>query len=106
MSTHPHRFGFGNFDLEARDCAHSYTGGVVDIPFPRSVRDRLLADGLAEQQRWARNSDSITFRVRSHEDVEHAVWLKRLSYLRYALKAASDRTGLDEQADDLRLNPQ
>jgi hypothetical protein len=45
------------------------------------------------------------FRVRSHEDVEHAVWL-RLSYLRYALQAASDRTALDEQADDLRLNPQ
>jgi hypothetical protein len=30
------------------------------------------------------------FRLGSHEDVEQAVWLMRLSYLRYALKAAID----------------
>jgi hypothetical protein len=48
--------------------------------------------------------ESSTFRF--HVPFAIAFWLKRLSYLRYALQAASDRTGLDEQADDLRLNPQ
>jgi hypothetical protein len=30
--------------------------GVVDILFPRSIRDALLAEGLAEEHRWVPNS--------------------------------------------------
>jgi hypothetical protein len=38
-------------------------------------------------------------------NVKHAVWLMRLSYLRYALKIASDpRRALDEYAEELQLN--
>jgi hypothetical protein len=68
-----HRFRGREFRFGSAEIGHVHTGGVVDIPFPGSVRDRLLANGLAEQHRWAPNSGSITFRVRSHEDVEQAV---------------------------------
>ena len=81
------------------------TGGDVDIPFPRSVRDALLAESLAEEHRWVPNSGWITFHVRTEGDVKHAVWLMRLSYLRYALKAASDpRRALDEYSEELQLS--
>jgi hypothetical protein len=107
VSTHPHRFGGREFRFGSAEIGHVHTGGIVDIPFPRSVRDGLLADGLAEEHRWVPNSGWITFQVRSNEGVKHAIWLMRLSYLRYALRTASDpRRVLDEQAEDLRLSPQ
>jgi hypothetical protein len=62
----------------------------VDIPLPRSIRDALLAEGLAEEHRWVPNSGWATFLVRSGKDLQHAVWLMRLSYFRYALKTATD----------------
>jgi hypothetical protein len=107
VSIHPHRFGGREFRFGSAEIGHVHTGGTVDIPFPRSVRNALLADGLVEEHRWVPNSGWITFQIRSNEDAKHAVWLIRLSYLRYALKTASDpRRMLDEQAENLGLSPQ
>jgi hypothetical protein len=77
-------FQFGDAEV-----GHVHTNGIVDIPFPRLVRDALLADGLAEEHHWVPNSGWITFQMRSEEDLSHALWLVRLSYLRYALKTAT-----------------
>lgn len=99
--------GVGNFVSETRKSGMSHTGGVVDVPFPRSVRDALLTAGLAQEHRWVPNSGWITFQIRSETDFKHAVWLMRLSYLRYALKTASDpRRVLDEYSEELQLSPQ
>lgn len=55
---------------------------------------------------WVPNSGWISFRVRSEEEVRHAVRLMRLSYLRYALKsAAAPRQLLDQQSEELHLSP-
>ena len=90
ISTHPHRFGGKEFRFGDAEVGHVHAGGIVDIPFPRVVHDALLARGLAEEQRWVPHSGWITFLARSEEDLRHALWLMRLSYLRYALKSASD----------------
>lgn len=75
-------------------------------PLPRSVRDTLLAEGRAQEHRWVPNSGWITSQVRGEEDLKHAMWLMRLSHLRYALKTADDpRRYLDEQTEDLQLDP-
>jgi hypothetical protein len=50
ISIHPHRFGGREFRFRSAEVGHVHTGGIVDIPFPRSVRDALLADDLAEKQ--------------------------------------------------------
>jgi hypothetical protein len=76
-----------------------HDGGIVDIPFPRSVRDALLAEGLAEEHQWVPNSGWVTFRVRSDKDLQHAIWLMRLSYFRYALKTAADPWKLFAEAN-------
>src|ERR1700687_5845663 len=86
ISIHLHRFGGREFRFGNAEVGHTHTGGVVDIPFPRSIRDALLEEGLAEEHRWVPNSGWITFCVRSEDDLEHALWLMGLSYLRYALK--------------------
>ena len=41
----------------------------------------------SEEHRWVPNSGWITFQMRSEKDLSHALWLMRLSYLRYALKS-------------------
>jgi Family of unknown function (DUF5519) len=106
ISVHTHRFGGREFRFGSAEVGHVHEGGVVDIPFPRSVRDALLAEGLAEEHHWGPNSGWITFHVRSEEDFNRAVWLLRLSYLRYAMKAAPDPCELlDRQSQELDLSP-
>ena len=107
ISVHPHRFAGREFRFGSAEVGHVHTGGIVDIPFPRSVRDALLAEGLAEGHRWVPNSGWITFHVRSDEDLKHALWLMRLSYLRYLLKTATDpRKLLEQESERLHLSPQ
>jgi len=106
ISVHPHRFGGREFLFGSAEVGHMHTGGIVDIPFPRPVRDALLAEGLVEEHRWVPNSGWITFRVRSEGDLKHALWLMGLSYLRYALKVSADPRGLLEQETErLHLSP-
>ncbi len=105
VSTRPHRFGGKEFRFKSAEVGHIHKGGIVDIPFPRSLRDELLAGGLAEDHRWVPNSGWITFHVRGEEDLGHAIWLMRLSYLRYALKTATDaREILDRYGAELQLS--
>jgi len=107
VSVHPHRFGGREFRLGSAEVGHIHTGGIVDIPFPRAVRNALLAAGLAEQHDWVPNSGWTTFRIRSEKDLSHALWLMRLSYLRYALKTASDpRRMLEQESEELHLSPE
>lgn len=107
ISTHPHRFGGTEFRFGSAEVGHVHVGGVVDIPFPRPVRDALLAERLAEGHRWVPNSGWITFHIRGEADLKHALWLMRLSYLRYALKTSSDpRKLLEQESEQLRLSPQ
>jgi len=74
VSVHPHRFGRMEFQFGDAEVGHVHTNGIVDIPFPRSIRDALLADGLAEEHHWVPNSGWITFRMRSEKGLRHALW--------------------------------
>ena len=106
VSYHPHRFGGREFRFGNAEIGHVHGNGVVDIPFPRLVRDALLNEGLAEEHRWVPNSGWITYRVRKEIDLQHAVWLMRLSYVRYALKTVADpRDFFEQESEQLRLSP-
>jgi len=106
VSVHPHRFGGKEFRFGDAEVGHVHIGGIIDIPFTRSIRDALLTGGLAEEHHWVPNSGWVTFHVRSDEDISHALWLMRLSYVRYALRIATDPQKLFEQeSEQLRLSP-
>ena len=107
VTVHTHRFGGREFRLGSAEVGHVHKGGVVDIPFPRSFRDALLAEGLAEEHRWVPNSGWATFQVRSEKGLKHALWLMRLSYLRYTLKTAADpHKLLEQESEEPHLSPQ
>src|SRR5438270_13453169 len=104
ISVHPHRFGGREFRFANAEVGHVHDGGIVDIPFPRSVRNELLKENLAEEHRWVPDSGWITFRVRTDEDLRRALWLMRLSYFRYALRSAADpRELVAEASRELQL---
>jgi hypothetical protein len=105
ISSRPHRFGGREFRFGRAEVGHIHSDGSVDIPFPRALRDELLAVRLAEQHRWAPDSGWITFIIRGEDDVPHAVWLMRLSYLRYALKRSRQAGELLREAERLHLAP-
>ena len=106
VSAHPHRFGGQEFQFRDAEIGHVHRGGIVDIPFPRPVRDALLEERLAEEHHWVPNSGWITYNVRNEEDLKHAFWLMRLSYLRYELRTAANPVVLLETASEqLRLSP-
>jgi len=83
-----------------------HTDGTVDIPFPRAFRNALLEEGQAEEHRWVPNSGWTTFKIRGGNDAGHAIELMRISYLRYALKTASDpHQLLKQESESLHLSP-
>ena len=90
IKVHPHRFGGREFSLGRLEVGHAHNDGVVDIPFPRLLRDQLLAEGLVQEHHWVPDSGWSTYRVQSEADMAQALRLLRLSYLRYVLKAVPD----------------
>lgn len=106
VSVHPHRFGGKEFRFGKAEIGHVHRDGTVDIPFPRAVRDALLEEGQAEEHRWVPDSGWSTFKVRREADISHAIGLLRISYLRYALKSASDpHQFLKQEIETLHLSP-
>jgi hypothetical protein len=106
VSVHPHRFGGREFRFGNAELGHVHEGGALDIPFPRPIRDLLLAEGLTDEHHWVPHSGWTTRRVDNEEDVERAIWLLRLSYLRYALRIADDPPKLlDQESEALHLEP-
>ena len=103
VSVHPHRFGGKEFKFGKAEIGHVHKDGTVDIPFPRAVRDALLEEGQAEEHRWVPNSGWTTFKVRCEADIGHAIGLMRISYLRYALKEASDPHRLLKQESETQV---
>ena len=87
ITARPHRFGGNEFRFGKGEVGHLHPEGIVDIPFTRRVRDVLLADGKVERHHVLPHSGWITFRVLELEQIPYAVWLLRLSYLRYAVRS-------------------
>ena len=107
VSVHPHPFAGQEFRFGTAEIGHIHAFGNVDIPFTRTIRDALLAEGLAEQHRWVPDSGWNTFSLHGERELPHALWLMRLSYLRYALKQTPNpQQFLEEASRRLGLNSQ
>jgi hypothetical protein len=86
-----HRFGGIEWRLGKVEIGHVHSNGLVDIPFTIKLRDRLVADGLAEHHHILPESGWISFWMRDDSDFERAVWLVKLSYVQKAIKRLPDK---------------
>ena len=81
IRTAPHRYGGTEFQLGTREVGHLHRGGMLDIPFPKAVRDALIADGRAEPHHLLHDTGWTSYYIRSERDAAGALWLLRLAYL-------------------------
>jgi hypothetical protein len=88
----PHRFGGIEFRVGRRELGHIHGDRIADLPFPRRVRDELIADGRARPHHVLPDSGWITVSIGSREEADRAVELFRMAYdrARNARRTAPD----------------
>jgi hypothetical protein len=76
--------------LRRRELGHLHADRIADLPFPRRVRDELIAAGRAVPHHVLPDSGWVTVRLGASEDVDRVIELFRLSYER-AIRARRAR---------------
>lgn len=80
VSTTPHRFGGLEYRLGTRELGHIHGDHLVDIPFPKRVRDEIVSAGLAEPHHILPETGWVSFYLREESDVQQAISLLQQSY--------------------------
>lgn len=80
VSTAPHRFGGVEYRLGTRELGHIHGDHLVDIPFPKKVRDEIVKAGLAQPHHILPETGWVSFYLREESDVEKGIALLRRSY--------------------------
>lgn len=76
----PHRYGGLEFRLGKRELGHIHGDALVDIPFPRPVRDELVEAHQAEPHHIIPNSGWVSIFLRANDDVDRAIQLLERSF--------------------------
>jgi luciferase-like monooxygenase len=77
-----HRFGGVEFAVGRRELGHLHGDRIADLPFPRRVRDELIAAGRARPHHVLPDSGWITVSISGPGDVERTIELFSLTYER------------------------
>jgi hypothetical protein len=80
ISAAPHRFGGVEYRLGTREIGHIHGDHLVDIPFPRKVRDEIVNDKLAEPHHILPETGWVSFYLRQEDDIQKAIELLYRSY--------------------------
>ena len=80
VTAHAHRFGGTEYRLGRRELGHIHGDRLVDIPFPKRVRDGVVVAGRAEPHHMLPDSGWISFYLNKPTDVVQAIDLLRQSF--------------------------
>jgi len=83
VNVHEHRMGGVEFRLGRRELGHLH-GTIADLPFPRHVRDELVATGRARPHHVLPSSGWVTIPMRTTSEVANVIELFRQNYERAA----------------------
>jgi hypothetical protein len=103
VETAPHRFGATEFRLLGREFGHVHRGGVLDVNFPKRVRDHLIQSKRARTHRFAPDTGWTTYDLRTSDDLDGGLWLLRLAYT-YRLATKRNRPEAEELLEEVGLN--
>ena len=90
----PHRFGGIEFRLGRHELGHLHGDRIADLPFPRRVRDELIAAGRARPHHVLPDTGWVTATIDDPDGVRSVIELFRLSYDR-ALDARRRRASAE-----------
>jgi hypothetical protein len=77
-----HRFGGRGFHVGKLEIGHLHGSKVADIPFPKPIRDELVAAGKASVHEYLPNSGWVSVHLREEADLPDALALFRQNYER------------------------
>jgi luciferase-like monooxygenase len=80
ITSQPHRFGGTEYCLGRREIGHVHGDSLVDIPFPKKVRNELVSVGRAEPHNILPDSGWVSIYLRQASDVDRAIELLRVSF--------------------------
>src|SRR5512142_2392559 len=80
VEAQPHRFGGVEYLLGRREIGHVHGDHLVDIPFPKRIRDEIVSAGAAEPHHILPQTGWVSLYIRQEEDVARAVALLQRSY--------------------------
>jgi hypothetical protein len=80
ISTGPHRFGGLEFKLGNREIGHIHGDSLVDVPFPKRIRDELVASGEVEPHHVLPRSGWVSVFLNNPGDVDRALQVLRRSF--------------------------
>ena len=80
VTARPHRFGGTEYRLGRRELGHVHGDSLVDIPFPKKVRDEVIAAGLAAPHHVLPESGWVSCYMREAADIGRAIELLRRSF--------------------------
>ena len=80
VTVQPHRFGGVEYLIGRREIGHIHGDHLVDLPFPKNVRDQIVEAGRAEPHHILPETGWVSFYIRQEDDVEKAIALLRESY--------------------------
>ncbi len=75
-----HRFGGTEYRIGRRELGHVHGDILVDLPFPKKVRDEIVAAGLAGPHHILPETGWVSLRLTAPGDIERAIELFRRSY--------------------------
>jgi hypothetical protein len=87
IATAAGEYGETEFLVNGRSIGHVHGGHQADIPFPRRIRDELVAAGRTGPHHVHPDSGWTTLYIRSDADADQAVGLLRINYDRITQRA-------------------
>jgi hypothetical protein len=84
VTAHPHRFGGVEFRFGHREIGHLHGDRLADLPFPRRIRDELIAAGRARPHHVLPDTGWVSRWIRSADETDEVIALFRLNYERLA----------------------
>jgi hypothetical protein len=81
VSAHAHRYGGTEFRLGRREIGHLHPR-FADLPFPRPIRDELVAAGRARPHHILPDSGWVTVPMRDASEARVVIELFRMNYER------------------------
>ena len=97
VTVQTHRFGGVEYGIGKREIGHIHGDHLVDIPFPKKVRDAIVAAGRAQPHHILPDTGWVSFYLRQESDVEQAIALLRESYEIAIKQKSKTREVNDEQ---------
>jgi uncharacterized protein (UPF0261 family) len=88
VSAQPHRFGGREYHVNNHEIGHMHGSHMADLPFPKKVRDELVAAGRVQPHHILPETGWVSFYISGEADASAVVALFRLNYERLTKRAS------------------